>query len=245
MKTKGLTLLIGFVAMAVLAACSIPLGQTPQSPDQDTTTRQISVTGIGKVTIAPDIAYINIGVNSQSENVSEALDANNSKSNAVADVLEKMGVDPKDIQTTSFNIWPMQQYSPMGEVTGTVYTVDNTVNVTVRDLDKLGQVLEASVQAGANSINNIQFDVADRESALSKARDLAVQNAKAQAAELAGLAGVELDRIINVSVGGSGVPYPTYYGIGGGAGYAMEAAVPVSSGQMVISSEVYLTYTLK
>ena len=119
------------------------------------------------------------------------------------------------------------------------------VNVTVRDLGKLGQLLEASVMAGANSINSIQFDVSDREKALSTTRDLAVKNAKAQAQELATLAGVELGEITNISVYGGGNVTPMYYGMGGGGGVAMEASVPVSAGSMVISTDVNLTYALK
>lgn len=244
MNKKSIAILGSLLVIMLLAACSVPAVSAQATTPEQPVNRQISVTGTGKVTIAPDMAYINIGVNSQSADVGEALDMNNQKSEAVSSALKNMGVEAKDIQTTSFNIWPQQQYSQMGEMTGTIYVVDNVVNVTVRDLGMLGQLLEASVTAGANSINSIQFDVSDREKALSTARDLAVKNAKAQAEELAMLAGVELGEITNISAYvGSVVPMP--YGMGGGAGYAMEAAVPVSAGSMVITTEVSMTFALK
>jgi uncharacterized protein len=245
MNKKSLLILTSLLVFVLITACSVPVVPTQESTADSTGSRQMSVTGTGKVNVAPDIAYINIGVNSQSADVGEALDLNNQKSESVTKALIENGVAAQDIQTTSFNIWPQQQYNQMGEMTGTTYVVDNVVNVTVRDLSKLGQLLETSVQAGANSINSIQFDVSDRDSAVSEARDLAVQNAKAQAAELATLAGVELGEITNISVGGGGVPVPMYSGMGGGAGYAAEASVPVSAGQMVISSDVNITYALK
>ena len=85
---------------------------------------------------------------------------------------------------TNFSIWPNQQYSPDGQPTGTRYVVDNSVFVTVRKLDELGDLLDSAVAAGANSINSIQFDVSDKTEALKKAREEAVKDAKAQAQEL-------------------------------------------------------------
>jgi uncharacterized protein YggE len=85
--------------------------------------------------------------------------------------------------------------------------VDNTVFVTLRDLESLGDVLDAVIEAGANSINGIQFDVADRTEALSEARKAAVADARAQAEELAAAAGLELGAIQNISTYGGGYSY--------------------------------------
>jgi hypothetical protein len=129
-------------------------------------------------------------------------------------------------------------------VTGVLYVVDNTVYVTLRNLDQVGDVLDAAVKAGSNSINGIQFDAEDRSKALSEARKAAVADARTQASELAEAAGVELGLIQNMSVYGSTPPMPIYEAKGiGGAG--MAASVPVQAGQLVVSVDVNIVYEIK
>jgi uncharacterized protein YggE len=210
--------------------------------------RTVSVTGSGQVFLVPDVAYVYIGVHSQSENVAEALSQNNEQAQAVTDALKKLGTEAKDIQTTSFNIYPQQQYEPnSGKVTSTIYMIDNTVYVTVRDLKKLGEMLDVVVRSGANSINGITFDVVDKESAMSEARGLAITNARKQAEELAKASGVTLGDVQAITTSTSGTPYMAKemgYGMGGG-GMAAASPAPVSAGQLVLSIDVSLTYTIK
>jgi hypothetical protein len=131
--------------------------------------------------------------------------------------LTDFGIDAKDIRTTNFSIWPMDKYDPLsGAPTGEkAYSVDNTVYVTIRDLDKLGDLLDTVVTAGANTVNSIQFDVADKDEALKQARADAVKNAAKQAQELADAAGVSLGEIQSIGFYDS-APYPVFDGKGGG-----------------------------
>lgn len=229
--------LFSLVAFGLLAACS-PSAVTPEN------VRSMSVNGIGRVTIVPDIATINIGVRSESEVVTDALDGNTAQANAIARVLKQLGIEDKDIQTSNFNIYPSERYDPMtGQVEGRFFVVENTVNVTVRDLSSLGQVLNAVVEAGANSIFGISFNVEDRSAAVAEARDLAIQEAKAKAIVIAEAAGVQLGEIININVYESGMPVP-YYDAKGGA-FAAEAAVPIAAGTLTIIMECNLTYAIK
>ena len=125
--------------------------------------------------------------------------------------------------------------------------MDNTVYVTVRALDKLGALLDTVVKAGANNINSIQFDVADKTAALKEARDAAVQDAKTQAQELAAAAGVRLGEITSISFYDS-APSPVMdtYGKGGGGGMVEAAAsVPIQPGQMTLTVTVSMTYEIK
>jgi hypothetical protein len=205
------------------------------------TPRTLNVTATGKAYLTPDVAYINIGVHTENADAAEAVASNNSQSQKVADALERFDIDPLDIQTTNFSIYPQQQYDPNGKLTGLIYFVDNTVFVTVRDLSKLGDVIGAAVDAGANSINSIQFDAADRTKALSEARKAAVTEALAQARELATAAGVTLGDIQNINSYGVGMPMPVYEakGIGGGG------AVPVSPGQLVLTVDVNIVFLIE
>jgi uncharacterized protein YggE len=233
-----------FAALAfalVLSAC----GPATINQAAQPVVRTLNVNGIGSSYLTPDIAYIYIGVHNEGATASEIVEANKAQTNAVIDAIKKAGVDEKDIRTTNFSIYPSQQYSPEGTVTGTIYMVDNTVYVTVRDLDGLGSLLDNTISAGANSINSIQFDVADKTAAVKDARAKGVEDAKTQAQELADAAGVTLGEIQNISFYDNS-PYPVFEGKGGGGGgYAADVSVPIQPGQLTISVSVSITYAIK
>lgn len=241
MKKYALLTSILVLGAIVMSACgTVP---TPAAnPNQPV--RQMSVNGTGEIYVIPDIAYINIGVHTKSETVTDALSQNNGQAQAVVSALGELGVDAKDIQTTAFNVYPQQEYGPSGELLRTVYAVDNTVYVTVRDLSKLGQILDAVVRSGANNINGISFDVKDKAKALTEARQKAIDDAKAQAEEIAKASGVTLGPIQNVSVYVNNVPQPVYEGKGG-AMAAASSTVPVSAGQLTITANASITYEIK
>jgi hypothetical protein len=239
MRTKILVFAVLAFALVLSACGPAVVGQGSQP-----VTRTLNVNGLGSTNLTPDIAYIYIGVHSEGATASEVVEANKVQTNAVLDALKKAGVDEKDLRTTNFSIWPSQQYSPEGTVTGTIYMVDNTVYVTVRDLDGLGDLLDDTIAAGANSINSIQFDVADKTVAVKEARAKAVEDAKKQAQELADAAGVKLGDIQNISFYDNS-PYPVFEGKGGGGGYAADTAVAIQPGQLTISVSVSITYDIK
>ncbi|NWF64149.1 MAG: SIMPL domain-containing protein [Chloroflexi bacterium] len=235
-----------FALLAIAALTISACGSTTINQAAPEAERNLNVSGLGVVYLTPDIAYINIGVNTQRENAAQAVEINKEQTTKVIQALKDFGVDEKDIRTTNFSIWSNPQYDPAGtgQILGTTYSVDNTVNVTIRDLDKLGDLLDAAVQAGANNIYSIQFDVEDKSAANKEARTLAVENAKSQAQELAAAAGVELGEIQSISYYESS-PMPYFEGKGGGGGEMANAAVPIQPGQLAISVTVNLTYGIK
>ncbi|KXK12587.1 MAG: putative periplasmic immunogenic protein [Chloroflexi bacterium OLB14] len=210
--------------------------------------RTLNVNGVGVVYLTPDIAYITIGVNTQRDNASEAVDANKEQTAAVIQAIKDAGVEDKDIRTNNFSIWSNPQYDSSGQLSGVInYSVDNTVNVTVRNIDKLGDLLDAAITAGANSIYSIQFDVEDKSKAQEEARTKAVEDAKAEAAGLAETSGVALDMIQNISYyeSGGAYYYDMGYGKGGGGAGVEAAAVPIQPGQLAVTVSVNITYTIK
>ncbi len=239
MSKKISLIVVSVVVLGLLAACTPLAGRSNAE-----VTRSVSVNGFGKVTIVPDIAIINVGVRTEAEVITDALEGNTAQANAIARALKDLGIEEKDIQTSNFNIYPNDRWNPMtGEVEGRSFVVENTVNVTVRDLPGLGQVLNVVVDAGANSIYGITFNVEDRSAAIAEARDLAIQDAKAKAGAIADSAGVQLGEIISISVFEGSAYYPYYDGMGGGA--ALEAAaVPISAGTLTIIMESNLTYAI-
>jgi len=242
MRNKILFVSALVLAALALGACSPTIMAEPAPP-----VRSLNVNGIGQVFLSPDIAYIYIGVHTEEGTAAEAVAANNEQTQRVIDALKKAGVDAKDIRTTNFSIWPNQQYGPDGQQHGVTYVVDNSVFVTVRELDTLGDLLDSAISAGANSINSIQFDVADKTEALKKAREEAVKNAKEQAQELADISGLKLGEIQSVGFYDSmPTPYMDSYGKGGGGGM-MEAAasVPIQPGQLTLTVTVSMSYEIK
>jgi uncharacterized protein YggE len=238
MRTKLVIPTILLIAAVVLSACSasVQLGQTQP--------RTINVTGNAEVILAPDIAYVSIGVHSEAETAKAAVATNNSQTQAVIDAIKGQGVEDKDIKTTNFSVYQQEKFAPTGESLGIYFMADNTVYVTVRDITKIGDILDASISAGANSIYGITFDVQDKESAMASGRDQAMVDAQAQAEQLASAAGVTLGEVQSISYYSS-APVPVYYdskmaGMGGGAGN-----VPISPGQLTLSVAVNVVYGIK
>jgi uncharacterized protein YggE len=188
-----------------------------------------------------------LGVHTEKLTAAEAVAENNTQTEKVIQALKDFGIDEKDIRTTNFSIWPMDKYDPAtGQPTGEkTYVVDNTVYVTLREIDRLGDLLDTIVSAGANTVNSIQFDVADKDAALKDARAEAVKDAAAKAQELAAAAGLQLGELQTVSFVDSPV-YPIFDGRGGGgAAEAAAAAVPIQPGQLTFDVVVNVTYAIK
>jgi hypothetical protein len=243
MKRTTLILAVLMLVAIALSACGPATIVANPLPPQ----RLLNVTGTGTVNMTPDIAYINIGVHTEKPTAADAVAENNLQTQQVEDALKTAGVDVKDIQTTNFSIYPNTQFDPQtNQKLATTYVVDNTVNVTVHKLDKLGDLLDATVKAGANSINSITFDVADKSQALKQARDQAIKDAKTQAQELSDTAGISLGDVQTISFYDN-VPVPILnaYGKGGGGDGVVAAAVPIQSGQMTLTVTVNMSYEIK
>lgn len=242
MKTKFyLVAVVALLALVVSACGPTTINQAAQPP-----LRSVSVSGAGTANLVPDIAYIYVGVHTEKISASEAVAENNAQTQKMIQSLRDFGIDAKDIRTTNFSIYPFDKYDPLtGTSTGEkYYSVDNTVYVTVRDLDKLGELLDTVIAAGANTVNSVQFDVANKDEALKQARADAVKDAMAKAQELADAAGVSIGEIQTISFQDS-VYYPVMDGRGGGGAASEAAAVPIQPGQLTFTVTVNVTYSIK
>lgn len=243
MRTKFFFLVSVILMAALISACGgVALAQTPQA-EPTPPLRTITVNGSGKTILTPDIAYISIGVHTENKDAAEAVAANNTQADKVLAALNSLKIDPKDIQTTNFSIYPRQDYDQDGKPTGITFVVDNTVYVTLRDLEQVGALLDAAVKAGANSISGISFDVENKTEALSAARKAAVADAQAQAEELAQAAGVSLGAVQSISTYTS-YPVPVEMSR---AAVAMDtaASVPISPGSMTLTVEVNMVFAIE
>jgi uncharacterized protein len=261
----GLALL--FLAGALLAVQS---GLNP-SPAQAQTDpgklpRTITVVGEGKVKIKPDLAQANIGVEVRKPTVKEASAEAKKVMEQVLKTLKAQGIEDKDMQTSGFNIWVESPPTPMDNSSSSqgqsVYHVSNQVMVNIHDLDKVGTILDAAIESGANSMYGITFSLADpsaiqsetRQKAVANAktnpsaiqsetRQKAVANAKTKADELAGLTGVKVGEVVSVSEVVGGGYYPVSLpsmaaGMGGGGS-------SIQPGELEISTQLQLVYNIQ
>lgn len=220
----------------ILSACSVAGAGRAQ--------RTISVTGTGTARLTPDIAVVTLGVQTQDEQVAKAVQDNNVRAFRVTDAVKAAGVAAADIQTSDFSVYSQAVFDPQGNATGEVfYVVSNTLTFTLRDISKLGDLLQVALESGANTVQNVSYSVADPSEALDKARLEAIQDAHDQAAQLASATGAELGPIFTLNeyspVPGLLYPAPSFGKGGGGDG------VPTSPGSLEYQVQMYIVYTLR
>jgi len=236
-----LLVVLGAIALGVLSI----LRDRIVNPNQF----QVAFTGEAKVFAKPDIAQIQVAV--RTDKVKDAVTAvknNTEKMNQVIGKLKELEIAEKDIKTTSYNLNPFYEYGSTGQRTLAGYEVYQEVTVKIRDLNKVGQVIEGTTAVGANQVGSIAFTIDDLSEIKKQARNEAVAKAQAQAQEVAKLTGIKLGKLVNVYESGGQPPvYQDYaysrsmnLGLGGGG-----AAPEIQTGENEVRLEVTLMYEVK
>jgi len=239
----AITVLLVAAVLTVELAMVVPAVKAGGPSGAEEAERAISVTGEGRVYAKPDIAQIIIGVESRAKTAKEAARQNSDDMDEMMAVLEEMGIAKEDIQTVDYSI-RAEMYYPEDEPPRVVgYVVNNAVQVKVRDLDLVGELLDQVTEAGANNIYGITFTIEDPRPFQEQAREMAVADGHSKAEQLAEAADIRLGALISLSeymVGG-----PVYVeraavaeGIGGGG------APPISPGQLEIVVQVGMSYEI-
>ncbi|MCX6718535.1 MAG: SIMPL domain-containing protein [Candidatus Staskawiczbacteria bacterium] len=207
---------------------------------------QITVSGEGKVYAKPDVALISLGVTAQAVTVADVTKSGTDKMNAVIDAVKKLGVDEKDIQTTNYSLTPNYNYTQNAGRIFQGYTLEQDVQVKIRDFTKVGDILAKATSVGANLVGDLQFTIDNPEQFKEQARAKAIAQAKANAENLAKESGIGLGKIINIfenSYNSSPVMYSSAKAMG--AGVMDSAPVPtVQPGQQEIDVTINLTYKI-
>ena len=233
------------LAAALLAAVAGPAAIAATTPAlaAEAATQTLSLTGEGSASAAPDQATVTSGVTSEGQTAREAVDANSKAMAALIDAFKKAGIQAADLQTSGFSVQP--RYAQPKEGSGEApkidgYEVRNQVTVRIRDLTKLGAVLDTAVATGSNQIDGIGFGLADPAPVLDEAREAAVADARRKAELIAKAAGVKLGRILAIAEPGAEPPRPMM------AAYAMEkaAAVPIEAGESEFKARVSVTWEI-
>ena len=241
------------VARAVLLAALVALaaGAGPVAAEEREPVPRILVSGEGSAEIAPDMALLVLTVTREGETAREALDANSA---AMAEVLQAMrdeGIAERDLQTAGFSIQPRYNYpapKPSGEreprqIIG--YAVRNSLSVRVRDIDRVGAIIDKSVTLGVNEGGNITFTNDDPAAVIAEARAEAVKDARQKAETLAAAAGVNIGRILEISEQ-SYAPRPVpMLNAEVAMSRAADAAPPVAAGENSYQVTVQVTYAIE
>ena len=247
-KTSAL-LIVSVLAMLLVGCLAVQAApqteaQTVPTPAVPQTEREITVVGVGRVNLVPNVAKINVGAEFRASTVSEAKDKVDRQMEAIAAALKELGITEKDMQSAQYSVYYEQEpYQPLAREEGTaaepqgVYRVSSMLEVTVRDVEKAGEVLDAVVAAGANQVWGVTFTVSDDQKWQSQARKEAMADARSRAQELATLAEVELGDVLSVSevIGGAMVYAERAMGGGGG----------IAPGELEMTTQIQVTFAIR
>ncbi|MFA6304371.1 MAG: SIMPL domain-containing protein [Patescibacteria group bacterium] len=240
----ALVLILGAITLGIVSLVRDRI----VNPDRN----QVSFTADAKVFAKPDIAQIQLAVKTErSKDAVTAVKNNTAKMNAVTDKLKELGIEDKDVKTTNYNLSPEYDYTiNVGRSTLAGYSVYQEVTVKIRDLDKVGTIIEAATSAGSNQVGGISFTIDDLTEIKKQARAEAIAKAKEQAKSMAELTGIKLGKLVNVYEN-TGSPMP-YYDNGiysaktmGMGGAELSVAPTIQTGENEVRVEITLSYEVK
>lgn len=239
----SLTLIFGLIwGISVLNAPK----QTQAAPagTDNSASNQVTAAGIGKVSVEPDIAYLTLGYECKDKDAAKASSDNAARMDAIIKAIKAENIKEEDIKTASYDIYPMYNYyGDKRNFEG--YQVTHYVQITVKDLKKTAAILDKSVQAGANLVSGIRFDVADRGKAYQSALDAAVKDAKLKAGTMTKAADItgalKLTQVVEVSY----TAEPIYARNMKDMAVAEDAeySTPISTGTLDVTANVTATFT--
>lgn len=236
-----------FGAVIIITSAAVAFVGTGIAPTEAATesmNRTISLSATGSVKTRPDAADITVGVISEAETARGALDENNVAMGKIVAELKQKGIEERDIQTTNFAVHPKYQHFQDGKpsvIAG--YRVANSVRITVRDLSKLGEVLDKVVSLGSNQIGGVSFTVSEPSELMDEARKRAMATARRKAELYAKAANATLGRVLKIEevTFQPGPPRPMFTAM---RAEAKSSEVPIESGEAEVQVRVSVVWEL-
>lgn len=243
--TRFLPALLLGTALAAGVPAMTAAAQVPAAASATSDGTLLSVSAQAEATRVPDVASISSGVVTQAADANAALRANADRMTKVMAAIKAAGVAERDIQTTGINVNPQYRYEDNQPPAITGYQASNTVSVKVRDIRKLGDVLDALVAAGANQINGPSFEIDQPESAYDEARQAALKKAQQRAELYASSLGMKVRRIVSISEGGGfQPPMPRMRAMAMDSVQATGARTGVSPGESTLTASLDVVFEL-
>jgi uncharacterized protein YggE len=230
---------LGALIVAV-AALTVHVGPTTAAPATaaDPATHTISVAASGKVTIVPDVARLSVGVTITKPTVKAARSAAAGVITNIVVAVKRLGVADADIQTSGLSLYPQYAKGSSTRITG--YTVGEQLQITVRDLDKAGDVVDAATARGATEVNGISFELADPAKAMNDARAAAIAAAQTSAQAMAVAGHVTLGSVVSITDVSPSTPIYT----GTLRAFAADQATAIQAGSQDVSVTVNVVFEI-
>ena len=231
---------LGALVVAV-AALSVRVGPTTAAPatTADPATHTITVSASGKVTVVPDVARVTLGVTITKPTVKAARENAAVSMTKIIAAVKALGVADADIQTVGLSLYPQYANGSPSRIVG--YQISEQLQITIRDLDKTGDVVDAATAKGATDVNGISFELADPAKALNDARANAVTAAQASAQAMATAGHVTLGSVVSIS--DTNPTTPIYYGAMRAAALD-SAATPIKVGTQDMSVQLTVVFEI-
>ena len=220
-KSLVLALLILFQSVFLFSSCSNTILPTVENDG-------ILVTGSATIQSSPDLATLRVGVQSFDKNAQKAASDNNMKIEKIIANLKNKGLTEKDMETERFNISPQREYKNNNPPIVIGFNISNILTIKIRNLESLGEIIQATIENGANTINGLSFSIEDPTPLRQEARRLAMEDALSRAEVLAEASGVKVGKPISIQELSYGGPVVKSENLAG-AEFAMDARVPIQT----------------
>ena len=237
--------LLALSGLLVYLAASPAPGRTKRTnPAEEAPARVLTITGQGRVQVEPDRAWVRVGVYTEADRAQNAVEENSRISHAVMKAIAGQGVAQEDIRTGRYQVFPREERDRDGVVVRRSFAVEHEIVVTVKELDRVGRILDAALDAGANRVYGVAFGLSHPQRALEQARIQAIEDARRQAEALAQAAGVKILSIQSINVSGSPVSPPRTY-VAKAEAMAADAGVPIAPGTLEVTATVTIVFEIR
>jgi len=232
-----------FVFVLFFSAVSSKVFAADSSAAAGVSARTINVSGDGEVTLTPDIAYLYLGVMTDKPTAMEAQTANSIAINNVINAIKNEGIKDEDIKTINYSISPKYEYDKnTGNSKIVGYTVSNTLNVTVKDMNKVGQIINKAVENGANISNSISFGISNYEKYYNMALLNALLNAQGKVQTISNFLNIKLGAPIKITENSGGIPNRYPVPISDKLAADSSASTAIQVGTYKVTANVSLVY---
>ena len=236
--------IVPLLALPLLASALLVAGPPMVGHAQEAMRPTLGVVGEGRVLVQPDVAHVSLGVESTAPTLSEAQADASTRMQAVVDALVAQGIARDDVRTNRLSVNPVYDRGDPSQLSG--YRATNSVQATIRDLDRVGTIVDAVTAAGANRVDGISFAVDDPAPPKDEARALALANARAKAEQLASLAGVRIVGVKSIVEADPAVrPVPTTRQAAAPATFDAAPPPPVEPGTQEVRTQVSVVYVVE
>lgn len=248
MKRRIIPIFIAAGLVFLLTACSVDTGGKAdrivvELGEDAVSANTLTVSATGSVSVMPDVSYVTAGVMTQDEEMTTAQQNNKDIMNALFDALKTAGLTDDDLRTTNYSAYPIYDYSDGKDVV-IGYQVTNTVEMTIKDIDSVGDFLDIAAESGANTSFSISFGLLEEDEYYNEALKEAMGKTQSKADAIAEASGYEIMGIQRITEGSTGYDYPMVEYAADDAANTSGRATPITTSELDVNASVTVVYKI-